>query len=315
MKGYVVLAVIVMGILWVLPPFFVKDRAVGQPESTVATSSASFRDEIFTVAHTDREAVSNVTGYELTLYATAASISPQAPIEAIKAQAAVCYTSFCYQRSVKTGEADVLSTPLPFPQAFCEAYWQEQWGEAYAVNMAVVKSAVEAVAGKTICYDEKPIMALYHAMNTGLTEDGTILFEDPIPYLKSVPSAADAADEQQLTTVIVSLEEATATLRSLGADAAGDAATWFSSPQKTAAGTVLSIMVCAMPLTGRQVQDAFSLPSAAFEVTVQEGTLIFTVRGSGHFVGMSQCGAIAMANGGQNWESIVKQYYQGVTIQ
>ena len=45
-----------------------------------------------------------------------------------------------------------------------------------------------------------------------------------------------------------------------------------------------------------------------------KGRFVFTVYGYGHGVGMSQMGAIAMANSGKKYDEILKHYYPGITI-
>jgi stage II sporulation protein D len=50
-------------------------------------------------------------------------------------------------------------------------------------------------------------------------------------------------------------------------------------------------------------------------VNIPEGTFVFQGRGNGHAVGMSQNGAIGMANNNFTCEEIIKWYYKGVDIQ
>ncbi len=45
-----------------------------------------------------------------------------------------------------------------------------------------------------------------------------------------------------------------------------------------------------------------------------KGRFVFNVYGYGHGVGMSQLGAIAMANSGKKFDDILKHYYPGITI-
>lgn len=315
MKGYVVLMVFVAAVLLVLPPIFVQSPAFGQTVESLVTTSAQAVSERWSVEHADGS-TTTVSPYELTLYETAATIDPDAPAEALKAQAVVCYTAFRYQQMTKReGQADIRTTALPFPEAYQESYWQAKWGDEYDRKMTLVRQAVDSVKGKTVQYDGKPIMALYHALNTGQTENASVLLDTALPYLVSVASPADTLCEQQLTTVSLSVEEAASVIKSISGESySEDTAAWFTACEQTAAGTVTSLSVCGKQVTGREVQAAFSLPSAAFHVSVQEGTVIFTVSGNGHFVGLSQYGAISMANDGQSYEAILKRYYQGTTI-
>lgn len=307
MKGYWILFVITALFLASLPPL-VLPQSAGQAASPSVTAPS---EELLTVKHTESDQSGTISAYDLTLYETMAQIAPDAPLEAIKAQVVAVYTSLCYQQA---HEATITSTALVFPQGYTDVYWQEQWGEAYATNRAVYDDAMKAVFGQTITYGGDPIMAVTHAMNSGTTEDGVVLFGSDIPYLKSVASAADALDVGQLTTVTVSTADARKVLVTMCEEVSEDAAAWFGKTTKTAAGTVTAIIVCGKTLTGSQLQAAFSLPSAAFEVSVLENNVIFTVHGIGHFTGMSLCGAIAMAQNGQSYETILKHYYTGVTL-
>ena len=67
-------------------------------------------------------------------------------------------------------------------------------------------------------------------------------------------------------------------------------------------------------LTGRTVRKIYGLKSANFDITVGGGEIVFTTRGYGHGVGMSQYGAGTMAANGDSYEDIIKHYYSGVEI-
>ena len=67
-------------------------------------------------------------------------------------------------------------------------------------------------------------------------------------------------------------------------------------------------------LTGRQVRKAFGLRSQCFDVSFEDGKVVFSVRGFGHGVGMSQNGADAMARAGSDFRAIIAHYYTGVEI-
>ncbi len=315
MRGHMVFLAIIIAVLLLLPTLFVKKEPIGQPvveETTVKNTDA------FTVLHADQEKVSELSAQELTLYSVIGSVDADVPKEAIKAQAVAVYTLYCYQKetSPANAAADILSTPIPFPEAFCEAYWQQQWGETYEKTMAVYRDAVEEVFGQRLLYDGKSIMALSHTMNAGMTESAQVYIGESLPYLVSVESKADTLDERQLTTVTLPIEEAIATLEALcGTSDLGEVSEWIGERVCSDAGTVTSVTLCGKTLSGTAVQEAFSLPSAAFEVCVQEEQMIFTVKGNGHFVGMSLCGAAAMAKEGKTYHEILNYYYPGTTVE
>jgi len=311
MRGYVVLTLIAALLFLALPPLFLSGT------TTPTVTEPTVVDDAFTVLHEDGTTVGRIGAYDLTLYSVIGTVSAEVPPEAIKAQTVALYSLFHYQKTHRaaTDKADICDPVLPYPQGFTVAYWQERWGEAYDQRMAVYREAVDAVFGQQLQYENAPAMALYHTMNGGKTENADVLFKAGVPYLRSVASPADMLDERQLTTVTLPASQVAPVLKSLcGTDAIGIAETWFGEAQKTDAGTVATIVVAGKTLSGVALQEAFSLPSAAFEVCVQEEQVIFTVRGHGHFVGMSLCGAEGLARNGASYREILAHYYPGTLL-
>jgi len=307
MKGYVVLFCLVVCIVWLMPTAFAD---VSDAVPTDAPTVGLY--DILTVELTEDPTVTEtVKADELVLWETAACVPPDTPKEAIKATAVACYTAFCYQQDALSP----IRTTLPYPEAYNEAYWTAKWGEQAQAYLQVYRSALEAVRGQRLTLEDRPIMAVFHAMNTGKTEDASVLWGEELPYLRSVASPADALQVDLHTTVSLPVAEAEPILKTLcGTDTLPEQNAWFCEAERTEAGTVKTVTVCGKALEGRQVRDAFSLPSAAFEVQIQDGQVLFTVSGSGHFVGMSLCGAAAMAADGATYETILKHYYTGATL-
>lgn len=69
---------------------------------------------------------------------------------------------------------------------------------AYAVNGSnpVVK-AVDRTRGEVLIYDGKLANAVYHSNAGGYTEDSENVWNEPLPYLRAVPSPADAYAEER----------------------------------------------------------------------------------------------------------------------
>ena len=63
-----------------------------------------------------------------------------------------------------------------------------------------------------------------------------------------------------------------------------------------------------------KIREAFNLRSANFDLKYEDKKFVFTVRGFGHGVGMSQYGALFMAKEGSNYKEILKWYYTGCEI-
>lgn len=311
MKRYGMLMVLAAVIMSLLPLMI-----LSKSEATPAVETVDTPDTV-SVLHTDGTTVSRISRYDLTLYSVMGTVSAQVSPEVIKAQTVAMYSLVEYRRTHRPADAaaDILSTALPFPDGYSEAYWKAQWGEDYDRLNTLYRTVVDEVFGQQLQYHNEPVMALYHTMNGGKTENAETVLGEELPYLRSVASPADALDERQLTTVTVPAPEAAVTLKALcNTEHIGVSSAWFSDVQKSDAGTVLSVRVGETLLTGAQLQEAFSLPSASFEVCVQEGQVIFTVRGNGHFVGMSLCGAEGMAQSGSTYREILAHYYPGTEL-
>ena len=70
------------------------------------------------------------------------------------------------------------------------------------------------------------------------------------------------------------------------------------------------INIGGVDFSGSEIRSAFSLRSADFEIKQEEAKFVFTVRGYGHGVGMSQYGAEYMAKQGASYKEILDWYYK-----
>jgi len=68
-------------------------------------------------------------------------------------------------------------------------------------------------------------------------------------------------------------------------------------------------------LTGREVREKLGLHSSQFVWEIEGDAITLTTFGYGHGVGMSQYGANALAEAGNDAKQILRYYYTGVTIE
>ena len=73
-------------------------------------------------------------------------------------------------------------------------------------------------------------------------------------------------------------------------------------------------MIGGVEFTGSELRRLFSLRSTDFELSRGDGEFVFTVKGYGHGVGMSQYGANAMAKDGADYKEILEHYYPGTSL-
>ena len=93
-----------------------------------------------------------------------------------------------------------------------------------------------------------------------------------------------------------------------------DPAVWFTDAHYFDSGYVESIALCGTTLSGVAVREALGLRSASFSVSFDGEQFTFTTLGWGHGVGMSQAGAIYMAENGAGYAEILAYFYPGAAL-
>ena len=101
----------------------------------------------------------------------------------------------------------------------------------------------------------------------------------------------------------------------LGVTLPSDADNWIGDITLYPSGYVNTVSIGGTEYAGTLVRRLFSLRSAAFDVCLKDENVVFTVRGYGHGVGLSQSGANEMAKDGKSFEQILTYFYKDVTIE
>ncbi len=239
--------------------------------------------------------------------------------EALKAQACAARTYTArLQRSPsgKHPEADVCAD-----STCCQAYIRREAAEArWGLNAREygekLDRAVAGTDGLGVLYGGEPIQALFFSSAPGKTVDAVEVWGNAVDYLKSVDSPEGDEVPNYHSRAVFSAQQ----VKELTAAAfpeinlSGDPAGWFGEAARNEGGTVSSIPLGGVTLTGGQVRSLFSLRSAAFTVAWDGEQFAFDVTGYGHGVGMSQYGANAMAREGRDFTDILTWYYTGAEI-
>lgn len=185
---------------------------------------------------------------------------------------------------------------------------RELWGESFYANMDKLKEAVLSTKGKIISYEDRPITAAYFSTSNGFTEDSEKYWEHELPYLRSVASPWDEQSPKFKEQFIFPIEEVGEKLKlSLRKDTP-------ITINRTESGRVAELIIDETTFTGREVREKLSLPSSDFSIKKNDEHLIFTTKGFGHGIGMSQYGANGMAKEGKSYEDIIHHYYKDVSI-
>ena len=250
-------------------------------------------------------AVLNIELEEYLVGVVAAEIPASFNIEALKAQAIVARTYTLKRLSRGLTLGDTVATQEYKDINQMKNTWQGDFQKYYDK----IKSAVDATKGKYITYGGTYIDAVYHSTSNGYTEDSVYVWGNNIPYLKSVDSSWDKTASSYLRT---DTKDYNTILSILGISISADTPVEVLS--RNASGRITSIKIGDSTYTGVNLRNMLGLRSTDFDISVQDGNLVFTTRGYGHGVGMSQYGANGMANSGYNYNQILTHYYQGVQI-
>ncbi len=234
--------------------------------------------------------------------------------EALKAQAVAARTFLSYKKAQNAKEDYDITADESIDQAFLsEEQLKEKWGEDFSKNLEKIKAAVAATENELIFYDGAPIMAVYHAVSSGKTETAVNVWGKDYPYLTVTDSIGDLLCPDYLSTVKVSAEDFKKQMGEL-VELLGEAKGWLGESESTESGTVSKIFVGGKEFKGSELREKFSLKSSSFDSTFDGTNFVFTVRGHGHGVGMSQYGANYMAQQGSDYREILSWYYKDCEI-
>ena len=161
--------------------------------------------------------------------------------------------------------------------------------------------------------DGEVVEAFFFAGSGGRTENAEDVWGGSRPYLKSVPSEGDADEERLYSEAHFTNDEFCSILAANGADISGGFPS-IGEPSRTEGGSVREMTIGGKSFRGTEIRRMFGLKSAIFTLSRTDGGVTFSVRGSGHGVGMSQYGANSMARNGKKYTEILSHYYTNIQI-
>lgn len=300
------------------------DSPASSSEASSETKQPADNGKSFKILDTSQDKVITVPDREFTYGAVVAEMLPSFSPEALKAQAVAAYTHYSRLREEQKKSPDDSLKGADFKGDLknwrvyvSKEQMQDRWEDSFDSYYKKITEAVDPVLYQALTYDGELITAAYHAISSGNTETSQDVFQKALPYLVSVPSPGDLLAPDYKTTVTLTADEFKKSAEKAfdGIKFSGTEQTWVGSPKRTGAGMVKEIKLGDKTVTGLQVRDAFSLRSADFDLLYQGDEFVFTVRGYGHGVGMSQYGAKYMAEQGSDYRQILTWYYPGAKIE
>lgn len=285
----------------------------GSPETAAFTGDA----EVFLIEDQSTGEVQQVPRRDYLIGAVAAEMPLSWPDEALKAQAVAAhsYVLYCRDHATAANGAWLSADPARRQGYLTDAVLHSYWGTRYDANYIRLSALVDSVLTQVLCYEGAPAGTSYFAISNGRTEASENVWGTALPYLVSVDSSTDLAADHYEYALTISAQQTAQQLAALGltADLAAPEQ-WFGTPEYTAAGYVAALPVCGQRITGTALRQALGLRSTCFTVRYESGAFCFTTKGYGHGVGLSQWGAKALAEQGQNFADILAHYYPGTSL-
>ena len=232
------------------------------------------------------------------------------PMEALKAQAVAARTYVLRKiEYAKNQEYDVVDT-VANQVYYSNGELKERWKTEYNEKINLIQKAVLETKGEYLTYQGQIVNAFFFSTSTGYTENCEEVFQENLPYLRSVKSDW----EKDISPVFE--DSKTFTIQEFYQKLNLDSNSNFSIQvtKTTSTGRVKEIQINGKLFLASDVTKALGLRSSFFEITKNDNQIIIHTKGFGHGVGMSQYGAYGMAKNGSNYQEILKYYYQGVDI-
>lgn len=309
-----------------------KNTANSQPSPAVSSEISampseaeeiSYSAEPYHVLDVSTGEILEVTVRDYVIGAVCAEMPASFEPEALKAQAVAAHTYAERQRGLekRSPDPELLGADFSNDTAKYQGYFtveqaKSYFGSNFDANYKKISEAADEVMPYIITYEDEPIISAFHSMSPGKTESAENAWGAPVDYLIPVDSPDDTNAPKYLDEVRYDkdvlkykLEEAFP-----GIVLSDDMEEWITVGEVSDSGTVLTAQTGDRTVTGNDLRNALLLRSACFTVRFEDDQAVFTTRGFGHGVGMSQYGANAMARSGADWKEIISHYYPGCSV-
>ncbi|MFQ5835535.1 MAG: SpoIID/LytB domain-containing protein [bacterium] len=238
-------------------------------------------------------------------------ISPDWPFEAVAAQAI----------AARTYALKKLEASLPGDQDYHLLNTEDDqvYGGVESEDPRV-RTSVDSTRGKVITYGGELINAYYHACSGGYTASSADVWGGPFPYLEAKADPFCKGSPYHDWKWKVEAEKLRKLLRETGLPLGKLYRIQLLSFDQSGRVKQLKIQYRGGEkyLKGtefRRLVGYDNIKSTLFKVVRHARYFMFTGKGSGHGVGMSQWGARGMAEKGYSTAEILQFYYPGTTVE
>ena len=230
--------------------------------------------------------------------------------EALKAQA-VASRSYALKRIEynKNNDYDVVDSIMN--QVYLDDdYLKNAWSNNYIKNINKLRKVVNETLDEYLEYDGKVIDAMFFSTSNGYTEDSINIFGFNCEYLKSVESPWD----QNVSSAFITKKDIPLTEFYQKLSLPYNKNLNIEIIKRSTTNRILLLKINDTNFKGTDIYNKLSLRSTDFTIELKGNYVTITTKGYGHGVGMSQYGALGMAQKGYKYDEILKYYYQNTNL-
>lgn len=235
-------------------------------------------------------------------------VSSKWPKSAVMAQAVVARTYAVHQKKLR---ADAVY--------HIEGTTMGQVYSGASSEDAAAASAVSATEGQILTFNGEPALTVYHSNAGGMTEDSALVWSSSYPYLISVESPYDKSAPKYTWEYTLTAAAFKTALNKAGyrLDEPVSVVTSLSPSGRAKTVVIKDTQGGSAAMSGEDLRKTLgygNLKSTIFKAQQSADVFVFTGRGSGHGVGLSQWGAKGMADAGYSYKEILRHYYPGAEL-
>ena len=291
----------------------------GKPTTNAPIPAAAASAQTLTVLVGDKVQTMGLEDY---LWGVVAAEMPATfEQEALNAQAIAARTYTLYRMATPSPNHSKAS--ICTDSGCCQAWvsysdrlkgWEKSKRSEYSKK---ITTAIQKTQGLAMFYQDKPIMAAFHAASAGVTKSAKTVWGKDVPYLQSVSSPETKQQVPKYYSVVtVSKAKFCEALRITYPNLTlpQDPSNWVGKVTYDGSGLPHAIRIGSQTVPTATLRTLFGLRSPSVTAEWDGKQVWFYVTGYGHGVGMSQYGANAMAKQGKSAQQILRHYYTGVKI-
>jgi len=181
-------------------------------------------------------------------------------------------------------------------------------------NTDIIKAVNDTKGIVIVDSDINLITAVFHSNSGGQTENSEDVWTKGLPYLRSKPDSFSLGEPHASWTHYMPTNDWLTYLRKTYGYPTGD--TTYLDYVIDYCPDVRDKWLTPLDTTIllKKVRNDLKLKSTFFSISEKDGYVVFTGRGFGHGVGLSQEGAMRMAKLGYNYKDILHYYYNDIHL-